>query len=166
MRTVAYELRGKEVPSHLQGAIINIKIAETVADGITNKLYEDESALVEKANDGRVIAIQGLLRGKSGKEGATVESLQAFADGYCYSQRKEGTGTPRQRTAKTEVTEAAASVGNRMMDRALADAEYAKKAIRLGAFSEEELAAYGEKKAKAEAEAAAKAAAKQAPKQG
>ena len=60
MRTIEYELKGKEVPAALVGTKINIRVAESVADGTDKKIFASEAALLEKANDGVVIAVQGL----------------------------------------------------------------------------------------------------------
>lgn len=140
MRTVDYKLTGKEVPVALQGTIIKIKVAENIADGV-GKVWASEAAACEKANDGVVIAVQGLLRTASGKKDATAESLQAKADGYVYDVRAEGSG-PRQPKPETIVNREAAATGVKNYERAIADPAWGQKAIKLGVFEQADLDRY------------------------
>ena len=140
-RYVKYALQGKEVPSHLKGQIVNIKVAESVADGVASKVYASEQALVEKANDGVVIAVQGGLRIKSGKEGMTLAKLQEWADAYCYDVRTEGQG-PREVKPETKVNRAAAASANKSFERALTDEAFLAKGIKNGYIDEGDFLAW------------------------
>lgn len=127
MRSLAYKLTGKDVPPALVGTVINIKLPETYkeAESLTKN---GESDVVAKFADGYVIALQGKLRTRSGKkaeDGSFVEnatSLQAIADGYVYSVQAEG--TPREAKPETKQNRAAASVGNKIFEKALVDEKF------------------------------------------
>ena len=149
MRTIPYALRGKEVPAHLAGTIINIRVAESTADVGDGKPFASSTAMLEKANGGYVIALQGLLRAKAGntKTPATAESLQAFANGYTYDVR--GEGAPRIVKPETKATRAAASMGNRIFERAMIDEKFRSQMIKNGQLDESEFAAWQDAKAEA-----------------
>lgn len=127
MRTLAYELKGKDVPAALVGTTLNIRIPETYkeAEALTKN---GESDVVAKFADGYVIALQGKLRTRSGKkaeDGSFVESaasLQKIADEYVYSVQAEG--TPREAKPETKQNRAAASVGNKIFEKALVDEKF------------------------------------------
>lgn len=127
MRTLGYKLTGKDVPTPLVGTIVNIKVPETYkeAESLTKN---GEADVVAKFADGYVIALQGKLRTRSGKKaegGAlveTAESLQTIADGYVYSVQAEG--SPREAKPETKQNRAAASVGNKIFEKALVDEKF------------------------------------------
>lgn len=147
MRTVAYALKGKEIPPHLVGTVINIRVAESDADIGEGKVFASADAMREKANDGVVIAVQGLLRNKAAntKTPATAESLQKFADGYTYDVRAEGVA----RTVKpeTKATRAAASTGNRIFERAASDEKFRTQMVKNGLIDLAEFEAWQAAKA-------------------
>lgn len=127
MRTLPYKLTGKDVPAALAGTTINIKVAETL-DEAKALTANGESDVVAKFADGYVIALQGKLRNRSGKkrdDGTLVESaesLQSIADTYKYSVQAEGVA--REVKPETKATRAAASVGNKIFERALIDEKF------------------------------------------
>lgn len=144
MRTLKYALKGKEVATALIGAVVAIRQAESVQDGVASGIFKDESALVEKANDGYTIALQGLLRnkaaGKKQEDGTlkipTVAELQAFADGYTYAVR--GEGTQREVKPETKAARAAKSTGNKLFEKCLSDEKERARMVRLGVLDEDE----------------------------
>lgn len=154
MRTVDYALEGKAVPATLRGSVIKIKVAESVQDGVASGVFKSEQALVEKANDGVVIAVQGGLRTKAGKDGMTVAKLQEWADAYCYDVRAEGSGVAREVKPETRVARAAAVSGNKMFERALTDETFLQRGIKNGYIDQAEFDTW---KAAREEAAAAKA---------
>lgn len=127
MRTLPYKLTGKDVPAALVGTIVNIKVPETYkeAEALTKN---GEADVCAKFADGYVIALQGKLRTRSGKKmdgGAlveTAESLQKIADEYVYSVQAEG--SPREAKPETKQNRAAASVGNKIFEKALVDEKF------------------------------------------
>lgn len=127
MRTLGYKLTGKDVPTALVGTVISIKVPETYkeAEGLTKN---GESDVVAKFADGYVIALQGKLRTRSGKksdDGSFVENattLQKIADEYVYSVQAEG--SPREAKPETKQNRAAASVGNKIFEKALIDEKF------------------------------------------
>lgn len=127
MRSLNYKLTGKDVPSALVGTVVSIKIPETYkeAEALTKN---GESDVVAKFADGYVIALQGKLRTRSGKkaeDGSFIETpatLQSIADGYIYSVQAEG--TPREAKPETKQNRAAASVGNKIFEKALVDEKF------------------------------------------
>jgi len=153
MRTIDYALEGKAVPAHLRGQVVKIKIGESVADGV-GKVWASEAACCEKANDGVVIAVQGGLRTKAGKEGATLAGLQKWADEYVYDVRAEGSGVGRAVKPETKVARASAVAGNKMFERALTDEQFLTRGIKNGYIDQAEFDAW--KAARAEAAAAAR----------
>lgn len=127
MRTLGYKLTGKDVPPALVGTIINIRVPETYkeAESLTKNGENDVTA---KFADGYVIALQGLLRTRSGKKlegGAlvnTAATLQKLADEYVYSVQADG--SPREAKPETKQNRAAASVGNKIFEKALVDEKF------------------------------------------
>lgn len=158
MRTQNYTLQGGDVPAHLKGTVIRLKVAESVAE-MTQLCGGNEGLAVSKFNDGYAIALQGVLRRRSGKtkDGQpteTPETLQAFADGYTLAERAEGTA--REVKPETKANRVAADQSNKNFERALTDEQFRKQGIKFGFIDEDAFNAW--KQARDEA-AAAKAAA-------
>lgn len=155
MRKLAYKLQGGDVPAHLKGTVIYIKIAETVAEQ-TQLAGGNEALGVAKFADGYAISAQGILRRRSGKvdkDGKhveTPETLQAFADGFVLAERAEG--TPRETKPETKVKNSAAAAGNAMFEKALGDEDFYKRGVKFGFIDE---TAFAEWKANREAAKAA-----------
>jgi hypothetical protein len=164
MRTINYELQGNDVPESLRGKTIRLQVPETYreAESLTKA---GESDVVAKFADGDVIRRQGRLRGKSkkalkdanGDAEKAIGALQAWNDGAdsVYTVRAEGDGTPSApKTAKGRQTKAAASSGNRLFERCLADETFLSRMVKQNVVDQAE---YDEwKAARAEAVAAEK----------
>jgi hypothetical protein len=142
MRTVGYALKGKDVPQHLVGTVINLQLGENYreAEQLTEK---GETDVVEKFNDGRVIAIQGLLRTKaSGKKVdgkvvfPTAAELQKIADDYRYTVREEGEG-PKASKPQTIAKNSAADAGTKLFERCLANPKFLKQMLDAGVVEQE-----------------------------
>lgn len=128
MRTIVYELQGKDVPEALRGAKINIAVGENYreCETLTEK---GESDVCAKFNDGRVIALQGALRTKSKK--SNLAELQSFADGYKYTERVEGEGGPSApKTARGVATQKAAASGNRLFEKCATDETFLQRMVK------------------------------------
>lgn len=150
MRTISYELKGKEVPASLVGKTINIRVAEGDADIGEGKVFASADAMREKANDGVVIAVQGLLRNRAanalkGENGATISpedaltALQKFADGYTYDVRKEGAAGPSKPKTPAGIAKSkASSAGNRLFEKCATDEAFLARMVKQGIVDQAE----------------------------
>lgn len=159
MRTMNYALEGKGVPSTLRGKVVRIRLAETPEDRLI-LAGGDEANVTAKFNDGYVIADQARLRQLAAKEGATLESLQAFSDSYTYVVKATGTGTPREVKPETKQNRIAASSANKNFEKALTDKQFYDRGVKFGFIDEAEFAEW--KTAREAAQMAAKIDEKQA----
>lgn len=156
MRTINYELQGKEVPAALVGKVVKLRVPETYkeAEGMTKG---GEADVVAKFADGVVIAIQGALRTKSKKQ--DLATLQKFADEYVYTVRAEGTGVGgKPKTAKGRAESIARTSGNKLFDRLAGEVASGNSAnldrlVKQGFVDRAEFDAYTEARKEAEAEA-------------
>lgn len=155
MRTQKWALQGKEVAAALRGAVVTIRLADNYADAETLTV-NGQSDVTAKFNDGYVIAAQAKGRRLAGKEGMTVEKLQAELDGYLYAVQAEGTG-PRQTKPETQARNAAADAMVPVFERAIAEPEWGARGLKLGFIDQVKFDAY--KAAKVAIEAAKLAAA-------
>lgn len=158
MRTQKYVLAGGDVPAHLKGTVIQIRVPETIAEQ-TQLAGGNEALGVAKFADGYVIVAQGKLRrasaavDKDGKHTATPEALQKIADELTLVERAEG--TPRQTKPETKARNAAADNAEKNFIRALTDAKFLKQGVQFGFIDED---AFNVWKSNREAAEAAKAA--------
>lgn len=150
MRTIEYELKGKEVPASLQGRVIRIRTAESDADIGEGKVFASADAMREKANDGYVISVQGLLRNRAanalkGENGTTLTpdeaaaKLQTFADGYTYNVRQEGQGGPSKPKTPAGIAKSkASSAGNRLFEKCASDEAFLARMVKQGIVDADE----------------------------
>lgn len=150
MRTTNWALKGKGVPSHLEGKVVRIRIADTPDERLT-LAGGDESNVTAKFNDGYVIAAQARGRRAAGKDGATLESVQAILDGYVYEVRPEGTGVARQAKPETQQARIAADQANANFERALQDTQFRDRGIKFGFIDEAKFNAWIEQRQAAQA---------------
>lgn len=157
MRTQNYKLAGGDVPAHLKGTVVRLRVAETI-DDMRTLCGGNEALGIAKFNDGYIIVGQGKLRrasaatDKDGKHIATPESLQKVADELTLVERAEG--TPRETKPETKARNAAADAMEKNFIRATTDAKFLKQGIQFGFIDED---AYNVWKANREAAEAAKA---------
>lgn len=159
MRTLNYALAGKGVPSHLNGKVVRIRLAETPDERLA-LAGGDEANVTAKFNDGYVIAAQARLRPLAGKENATLESLQKFADEYTYVVKVTGEGKAREVKPETKQNRIAASSANKNFEKALTDKQFYDRGVKFGFIDEAEFAEW--KTAREAAQMAAKIDEKQA----
>lgn len=139
MRTLAYELQGKDVPAHLKGVVINIRQPENYKDAET-LTKNGEPDVAAKFGDGYAIGLQGALRTRSGKkneDGTFVNdqaSLQAFSDGYVYSVQAEG--TPRVVKPETKQARTEREAGNKLFEKAASDEKFRNMCIKNGVIEQ------------------------------
>jgi len=129
MRTQKYALAGGDVPAHLKGAVIQIRIAETVSEQ-TQLAGGNEALGVAKFNDGYVIAAQGVARRASAKEGATSATVQEAIDKFVLAER--AAGSPREVKPETRADRTARDQANKNFERALSDESFLKQGLKLG----------------------------------
>lgn len=167
MRSVNYELQGKEVPAALVGVVVPIAIGETYkeCESLTEK---GESDVCAKFNDGRVIAIQGGLRTKAAKalkdaggdKAKASAALAEWAKTYKYTVRAEGTGVAKPKTAAGRARSTAQQAGNKLFDRlagevAQGNSQNLDRLVKQGFVDRDEFNAYVTAKQEAEKEAQA-----------
>lgn len=150
MRTLNYALAGKGVPSHLNGKVVRIRLAETPDERLA-LAGGDEANVTAKFNDGYVIAAQARLRPLAGKENATLESLQKFADEFVYVVKVTGEGKPREVKPETKQNRVAAEQANANFERALTDQQFRDRGIKFGFIDEAKFNAWVEARTAAQA---------------
>lgn len=149
MRTQPYILKGKEVPAKFRGTKVGLRVAETWQQAI-EFAGGNESDALGLFNDASIIYQQGRMRRASGKEGATVESLNKLAATLTY--QRAAAGTPKTAKPKTVVKRQAESAGNKIFERMLADASYRQRAIENGFVEQETFDAWVAARKAAEAQ--------------
>jgi len=154
MRTLNYALDGKGVPAHLKGKVVRIRLAETPEERL-ELAGGDEANVTAKFNDGYVIAGQARLRPLAGKEGATLEGLQAFADKFVYVVKVTGDGKAREVKPETKQNRVAAEQANANFERALTDQQFRDRGIKFGFIDEAKYTAWVEARNAAQAAATA-----------
>ena len=142
MKTRDYELQGKEVPQSLRGSKLQFPVAETLDEAVALAAgTADATELLQSAYD---VWLQGRVRAQSGKEGATVESLNTFIRGAKYTKRQAGVGGggSKPKTPRGIAQSKAASVGERFMQRCAEDETYRNRMIQQGILDEAEFTAW------------------------
>lgn len=143
MRTLNYALDGKGVPDTLKGKVVRIRLAET-PDERLSLAAGDEANVTAKFNDGYVIALQARLRPLAAKDGASLDSLQKFADEYTYQVKVTGEGKTREVKPETKANRTAAEQGNANFERALTDTQFRDRGIKFGFIDEAKFNAWME----------------------
>src|SRR5690348_12300057 len=150
MLTIAYELQGGTVPESMRGKVINLRVAESLAEA-ASLCVDGEAGVVDKFNDGNVIRIQGRLRDKAaaalktanGNPDAAITALQEFASTSQYVTRKEGEGVARgPKTAKGKQQAVAATSGNRLFEKCLGDEQFLARMEKQGIVDRAEFDAW------------------------
>ncbi len=142
MKTRTYQLKGKDVPSALQGASITFRVPETQAELVS--LCKTEADALELAGSAYDVWLQGRLRAKAGVKDATAAGLNEFAASAQYARRGEGTGSggSKPKTAKGIATSKAAGAGNRLFEKCASDADFLGRMIRQGIVDQAEFDAW------------------------
>jgi hypothetical protein len=159
MRHVEYELQGKDVPTELRGKVLKLRVPETLAEGEA-MCRDGQEGVLAKFADGRIITVQGILRNRSAKAlkdangdvDKALATLQGIEDAHQYAIQREGSGPSKPKTAQGRQTKAAASSGNRLFEKCLADETFLARMVKQQIVDQAEFDDW--KAARAEAEAA------------
>lgn len=162
MITREITLESKEYGA-LQGRKITVRVPETLDDcraltvnGDSDVVARFEESIVRAQNNLARTAAAGILKKETDADKAHA-ALQAKINDYRYAERGEGTSAPKgPKTAKGKQDKAAATSGNRLFEKCLADETFLGRMIKQGIVDQGEFDAW--KAAKAEAETAAAAA--------